>query len=567
MSNSSFTINLSDIVAVEALTPDQMKVMGAETKNSMLTGIVTDKMIQQAGLKPVTDPIMFMKGYEPTDGGLFSEKIFGETAEQKKRQFAYIDLGEKFFHPFVYEILFKLNRKIREVVAGGQGQWSWKIVKGDLVKVPKGDPKYDEDNDGLRWLVKHFDELEFKKNKSNARNDRVDLLKNLTKDEIFISKWLVCPIIYRDVVISASGKRDVPDLDKLYEKLIRYSNSLKGDFFSFFNINSLCAIQETLYTIRQFGQNLVKGKHGHYHKAILGKSIDRGSRDVISPPVLNYYERPEDNPIDIFHSGIPLVKCLIMGYDFIMRYCITFFENNFKNVMIYPLYKEDKSGKYVIDKEIPIKNQLEVFNVEYLNKKIKRYMNSPGTRFEKIMIEAEDGKKIPIHFSGLFRPMKDSPMKVPQSIVNRPMTWTDLFYRAAMDTLNDKHVYITRHPVTSYNSIFPSLCLPISTLETIPVEIDGILYKNYPYIDLSKSVDDVSTMFIDTVAMSNLFLSALNGDFDGDTVISKLTFSLEANEEADRLMMLPSNYISANGSLMRVLGNETYFTFFVMTNH
>ena len=94
------------------------------------------------------------------------------------------------------------------------------------------------------------------------------------------------------------------------------------------------------------GVKIRKGKKV-FHKAILGKSIDRGSRDVISVAVMNNLQRPEDNPIDIFHSGIPLAKCLILGYDFILRYCQQFFADNFRNVTEYPIYK-NVNGEYKI---------------------------------------------------------------------------------------------------------------------------------------------------------------------------------------------------------------------------
>ena len=92
------------------------------------------------------------------------------------------------------------------------------------------------------------------------------------------------------------------------------------------------------------------------------------------------------------------------------------------------------------------------------------------------------------------------------------MTWADLFYQASMEVAADKYVYITRYPVTSYASIFPSKCTPLSTLNTMPLEVDGKFYPNYPVIDLSLSTDKISTLFIDTVTMSNLFLDALGGD-------------------------------------------------------
>ena len=507
---TTLIVNLSDIVALEAAST-RVDNIDSNPDTSMKIKLITDKIIMNSNLQRVYDPLMFSVGTNPSVGGLFSETIFGTTTDERRRQYAYIDLHGTFFHPFVFDILKRLDGNFKYAAAG---QFSWKIVDGKLQKVNKDSDDYNEDNTGLGWLVKHFYELDFQSNSSIIRNDRVKLIKSLSKDEIFISKWLVIPIVYRDVDFS-NGKRSVPEINSLYGKLIQYSNGLEDSAFNFFNNTALYNIQVLLGDIRKFGQKSIEKKNGHFHKAILGKSIDRGSRDVISVPIMNHYETPAENPIDIFHTGVPLAKCLVLGYNFIMRYCLEFFSNNFRNIKEYPVYKL-VDGQYKIVGSIPIENQLEVFNTKYIDKKIKRYMNSHGTRFETITIKAKDGTEIPIHFSGLLRPMSGSTAgnNIPNTIVNRPMTWTDLFYRAAMDTISDKYIYATRFPVTSYSSIFPTQCMPLSTLKTIPVEVDGHYYPNYPYIDVSLSTDKISTLFIDTLTMSCLFLDAIGGDFN-----------------------------------------------------
>ena len=508
----SLLVNLNGI-ATEASTNvaqlDPTVMANRETNPSMQVAILTDKMIERAGLKCVTSPIMFTNGTDFNPEGLFSYEIFGSTTDERRRQCAYIDLHQKFFHPFVYEILYKLDRNI-DVCASGKG--SWTIVDGKLKEIKnKQDPLYNEENTGLNWLIKNFDQLEFKRNTSVSRNDRVTMISSLTKDEIFIQKWIVIPVFYRDVDFS-NGKMAVPDLDKMYNKLIQYSNGLGDESFSFFNNGNCYSIQSILKDIRKYGQSLIEKKNGHFHKAILGKSTDYGSRDVISVPVMNHYETPNQNPVDIMHTGIPVTKCIAIAYPFMKKYCLDFFANNFRNVKEYPVYKW-VNGTYKIVGKVKIKDQMQIYTAQYIDKKMERYMKSPGTRFETINIITEDDKEIPMHFSGLLRPLPGVNLKsFSTSLYERPMTWTDLFYQAAMEVAADKYVYITRYPVTSYASIFPTQCMPMSTLNTMPLEVEGKFYPNYPVIDLSLSTNKVSTLFIDTVTMSNLFLDALGGD-------------------------------------------------------
>ena len=57
---------------------------------------------------------------------------------------------------------------------------------------------------GIENLYNHWDEIEWKKSKSaNAVNK--ELLCNLDRDKIFLSKFIVCPPAYRDVMIAGTG--------------------------------------------------------------------------------------------------------------------------------------------------------------------------------------------------------------------------------------------------------------------------------------------------------------------------------------------------------------------------
>ena len=534
----------------------------ANPENPMKVDLITDKIISNSNLLPVTDPIAFSSGI-PTEGGLFSEKIFGQTLDEKRRQYAYIDLNAPFFHPYVYEVLkFMLPKKF-DKCASGKGAW---VIDNDgsLTEITDlNDPNYNPENSGISWLIRNYHKLKFNETNSMMRSDRIKFLKSLSDEEIFISKWLVIPIIYRDIDMK-KGTHVLPELNDHYNSIIRYANSIKDSSFDFFDNEIKYNLQKELITIRQYGQTLLEKKTGFFHRFILGKSVDRGSRDVISVQTFNNIKRPEESPVDIEHTGLPLAKCLILGYNFIIRYCLKFFEDNFRGVKEYPVYDLVK-GEYKIIGSINIKNPLEKYDTKYLEKKINRFKNSHGTRFELVTIEAENGTEIPLHISGQFTPLTPSKYKNSTTIINRPMTWTDLFYIAAMNTLSDKYVYITRYPITSYASIFPTLCRPLSTIDTIPAIVDGVEYKWYPVIDLKTPTDKISNLFIDTTAMSDLYLDALGGDYDGDQVSEKVCFTLEANAEASKLCKAPTNFITPDGKLLRVLGKEAYLTFFNIT--
>ena len=77
----------------------------------------------------------------------------------------------------------------------------------------------------------------------------------------------------------------------------------------------------------------------------------------------------------------------------------------------------------------------------------------------------------------------------------------------------DKHVWISRYPILDYYGTFPSRISVMSTKKTVYMKTDGKEYEAYPNIDLSFDKSTVSTYFLDTVVMSNLYLKGLGGDY------------------------------------------------------
>ena len=558
LDNKEYILRNADKYALEA-TDSSVELSKSEDPDTpMKVALIGDRLIMKSKLKPVSDPISHSSGGIPTPGGLFSYEIFGLTADERRRQFAYIDLHESFFHPFVYEILMALMPKKFDKCASGNG--SWKIEDGELIEIKdKNSKEYNEDNSGILWLKENYKKLKIKETGSMTRSDRIRLLKDLSDEDIFITKWLVVPIVYRDIDKNSSIHK-LPELNQYYNNIIRYANGLKESSFGYFDNQLRYNLQHELIIIRRYGQSLIEKKNGFFHKAILGKSIDRGSGDVISTPSMRGYEKPSDNPVDVIHSGIPLAKCLIMGYDFIMRYCLNFFADHFKELSEYPVYKK-VDGKWQITGKVDIQDVVERYSAKEIKKKINRFKNSHATRFDPITIMTKDGREIPIfllgtydydNFNGLVEPL-------------RPMTWTDLFYLAAQNTVGDKYAYITRYPVESHNHIFPSRVFVLSTLKTVKAWIYDDYYEHYPSIDFNIPSDRVSSCFNDTITLSNMCIEAMGADYDGDTVRSKICFSIEANEEAKKISESIKNFVSPEGELIRTLAHESSLCFYNMT--
>jgi hypothetical protein len=99
------------------------------------------------------------------------------------------------------------------------------------------------------------------------------------------------------------------------------------------------------------------------------------------------------------------------------------------------------------------------------------------------------------------------------ALIDRYMTWCDIFYIAACEVTRDKTVLITRYPIDSCYNQFPTKIVVSSTKETEAIYYNGEFYKYYPKIRNEDLNTNTSNVFIDTLMISNLMLSAIGGDY------------------------------------------------------
>lgn len=532
----------------------------SETTNLKID-LITDRFIElnikTMDMLPVTNPSPFRGQNIASPDGIFSPLIFGTTPNEQKRRYGYINLNCKVFHPYVYEMLVKLNQKIKIVC---QGRSSWKIENGNLVEVIDGEDGYNPDNTGIAWLEEHFDELEFRKNASHSRNERVSLITNLKKDELFISKWLVIPIFYRDIQIT-NGVPVTPEIDKMYNDVIMYASQLTRTALPDQMHNTKWKLLESLVTIRKYGQQLIEKKNGFFKKNVLGKNVDYGFRSVISVHDIQNIDKPADDPIDSEYTGIPLSECCVLAFPFVVRELQEILRQELDSLG-GRLPKYDKNMNFIGYDELA--DPMDKFTTDYLQKKINLYINTPGARFRPIHIRSKEGKTLTLRYVG--RPYGADPKnKNANKIGNRVLTWTDLIYIAAVHACNDKHVYITRYPLNDYFGTFPTRIHVLSTVKTEDQVVNGERFKWYPSIDPSLPEARVSMLFNDTITMCNTYLKGLNGDYDGDQVTAKVVFTQEANTEAEEIMHSKRHFINIAGGAMRTIGNEATLTMYTLT--
>ncbi len=504
-----------------------------------------DKFVKEGDLVPISDPIIFNKGFEINPHGLLSREIFGTDSKTRKTTYAYIDLGGRFLSPIVYKVLIRLNRSFLYLINGTK----------KFIVTEKGDLLEDEEKggSGLDYLYKIWDKINFKKNESIIRGERVDLLTIYPKNRLFTNKLLVIPAFYRDVNVSKlNGETKVAPhiITDTYSKIIRASVTLKfGNDFAFMTENSQLSMQMLLIDLYELLKGTIAKKHGMIRQNLMGKVVDYSSSMVITTPTFDV-NKVEDMSVDYYRAGIPLSQCMSMFYPFIINGLTTFFDNEFNN------NNSISDG----EKNIELGDTRKYFNVTEYEKRIKMFMNAPSTRFDKVQIPIGDGKMVDMKIVGYQWINNEKNV-----LVNRPATWTDIFYLVTHKVCKDKMVVITRYPVLDQFSSFFQRVEVLSTQNTMKVIINENEYPRFPIVDLEAEPDTINLLFSDTVCFSNLYLSGIGGDYDGDKVAIKSLYTQEAIAEAEEKMRSKANFVDIKGDCRRDVTNEAIQALYCLT--
>ena len=531
-----------------AITEVSNQKMGAKTFHIELLDVET--LVKKNDLKEVSNPVFFEKSNVPTTDGLLSNEIFGIVKADRANIFAYINLEGYFLHPLVYKIWSRMDSKVREIVHGTK---TFKLdSKGQFVEDPNG-------KTGLKFLKDNINNVKFTSTDSEIRERNIKFL-NENRDKLFVRKWIVIPAFYRDVNTSETYK-GVGEINKYYSSLLMGTRSLRETRDYGFDASDMIngRIQETLLNIYDYlsKEPNIYGKKGIIRRSVMSKTSDYGARLVISAPNLRV-ERLEDLEADLDHTVVPLHACCVAFFPFIIFNVRRFFENEFMGRTTYN----------TIDKgEVELNEPLIYFSDERIKAELDRYRKGFSNRFVPVEVPVLiDGKEkfIRMRFKG--RIYKGKFEENPDTgLIDRDLTWCDLFYRAAVEVTKDKHVMVTRFPIDTYYNIFPSKVRVASTKETESIIINDQVFERYPKIRQEDIGSDTSNLFVDTLQMTNLYLEGIGGDYDGDQVQIRGVYTVEANEECDRYMNSKSHYITLQGDNIRVQGKETIQSLYCLT--
>lgn len=514
-------------------------------------------------LEEIDDPMFFSRSNTPTPTGLLSNEIFGITKDDRTTIFAYIHLaGETFMHPLAYKIWCRLDSNVK-LCAYEMDTFSLDKSTSKLKPDPNGD-------NGIKFLKKIIKDIDFKKSNSDKRNIRTRFLE-VYRDKLFIEDFVVIPAGYRDVDTEAGGRVGVGEINKMYNAILRDCKALKesDDYGLTLNGSLRGRIQDSIvkvYDFLAFGRDPSTGiesqasglsrKLGLIRRAGMKKSFDWGSRLVICTQNLRK-ENLDDLVVDIDSIGLPLAAICANYYPYMMFWLRQWFANQFSDeddILGWDPKKKQAS-------KVHIKDWREYYNDERFKEELDRFMHGSSNRFIAIEAPVVEVDKVPkgarpyLMFKGMHitdesvRKRLEKGYGQPEEgytfpIHERPLTWCDLIYRAAIDITRDKMTLVSRFPIDTYWNQYPAKIKVVSTIETTPMIIDNTYYKEYPSININDINKNTSNKFVDVALPNNVRLDSIGGDFDGDTVSSKAVFSIEANDELEKIIHSKRHYIS-----------------------
>lgn len=517
-----------------------------------------EKLISVNTLEEVTSPKLLSNKMTYDPQGILSNEIFGISKGDRRRIFGYINLKRPFLHPHVYgNVLKKIIRSSINYIVSGQKRFS--VQEGLLVQDENGWT-------GLSGLYDHWEEIKWNKLKSSDK-ESLKLLSGLKRDQIFITKILVSPPAYRDVTLAGTidSSDHIPKPNGLYVRLISASTLLSsGGLFARTQYATQMKIQDTLLEISNYYKSQISKKAGIIKKNLIGKSVEFGTRSVISSFSYNN-ETIHENMVDLSHSALPLAQCCSTFYPFIEAWLKNFFTREIVNdpnlITFYDPEKKKEITATLKDPEVQ-------FSEKAIKKLINDYVFNPDNRFKTIDVEAvlpsSTKKDKPVKAIMLLKGKIMLPNNV-TTVLNRAMTVTDILYLACVDVCEKRHIMVTRYPVGTDKGLFFNKVRVQSTRNHVNVVFNGKEYPFYPDIDFDVPRDKIGVQFIDSTVFSNSLLEGMGADYDGDQVTIRGLWTAEANLEAEEIMTRKMTALNITGANARYVVKEVFNSYYALT--
>ena len=511
-----------------------------------------------AGVRPVTSMDTFDGATRNfAENGLYSVSIFGRMGDDmRNNRFSYIDVRASIMHPIIWRALGKLKQLYHDILMGQEYAVFDPAVK-DFVRSDVIDGKT-----GFQFFIEHADKLEFQKTNSTERDFNIRVVKKYWKIAM-TSKIVVEPAGLRDIQLSGDGRHEEDEVNDLYRRLLAVSNTIamhamKGAAEALDHTRLL--LQKTFNAIYEHFEGMLRGKRKLLQNKWAARRIQNGTRNVITAMNTSVKVLGAPGNIGVNHTGIGLYqycKAVMPMAWFQLRNGLLSKVFSIPNV---PARLTDVKTLEVVDVNVTTTTFDKFMTNSGLEKLIKTFSQLDMRHRPMVIeghylgliykdnwsVEKEGGAKKDLgKVFKVFQDIRDLPEGWDPAKVT-PLTFAEWLYTELYQKSKEIPLFVTRYPVDSAQSIYPSIAYLMSTV---------VSEQRAPLDDMWQPRDDrmaytfpvIGEAFINSLLPHSSRLSLLTADFDGDTSSANAIMSDEGIKEIHKRLKTRAAYVGTDG--------------------
>jgi len=496
-----------------------------------------------AGLLPVQSMDIYDNTGDYHPQGLYSNLIFGSPGERSRStRHSFIDMQVTVLHPKIFQEVTRLKALYKGIMAG-TSYAVWDDTLNDFVKsdIIDGSTGYD-------FFISRYKDIDHKRNASPARDLRINLIEKY-RDKALYRYLVVLPAGLREISKDTTGRDVEDDINALYRKVIRASNSVPKVIAGNASVTDMVrwSLQKAFNEIYQYIEDILGGKKGFLLGKWASRNVQGGVRNVITGMDSSPKRLGDIDSISVDDTSVGLhqyMKSTVSKTINLIRNgeygdAIAALPNKIKLI--------DKQTLHSVTITPNVKTSERWGTDAGLESLISGYVQLPP-RHRPVVIEGHYLGLIYKH-NGTFKQLSDID-ELPDNLdVNdvTPLTWTEFFYIAVAQYSKEVGSYQTRYPIITDGSITPSKIYLNTTVP--PVRMVNLDSDWLPTKDVYPNFPVVGNPFMDSMSVHPTKEGAYNADHDGDVLSSFVVESEEAKTEVNNYLNSKAAYMSPDGGL------------------
>lgn len=406
-------------------------------------------------LKPVTSLSIFdgvTKNFDPE--GLYSTVIFGNVGtSERAKKFSYIDLKISILHPIIYNAYVSVKRLYADIMASRVFVvWDTEINDFKVSNSLEGFTGYE-------YFLEHRKNIQFEEPSSDTRKETLKLIEKY-KDRCELSNIYVMPAGYRDLEVDDSGRETSDEINKLYYKLLAVSNTISKSTVEIspksYN-QQRNSLQVTYNALYESVLNVVQGKKNLFTGKWASRKIWNGTRNVISSMDMQITQ------LDKPGKGLDINDTVVGLYQY-AKAALPITRHQLKKFLLESAFPAVSAPAVLVDQKTLLSKRVHVspdtYNAWMSNEGLDKMLTSfkeESYRHRPIEIEGNylalvyrSINRIQVLHGIEFAPQGTKPQEC------HPITYAELIYIALAFVYRDYPGFVTRYPIVTSRSTYPS---------------------------------------------------------------------------------------------------------------